>query len=453
MKQTSRRWVPLVVAVLVVSTLKDPIAYADEVTDWNQTMLRAAVIAGTSPLNMSRVTAMVHAAIFDAVNGVNPRYTKIHVDPAAPAGASARAAAVQGAYVILSRLYGASSATQQGILDARRTVALLDIRQDEGMAAVNAGVAWGQTVADAIWTLRLADVPQGNFPDGVTPGAWRRTLNLPAPGTAAASAGYLQFSHMTPWSTSLANLIAQFRPGPPPALTSNTYTRDFNEVKTMGSFSSTQRSSDETIYALFWNSGTASYLWNRVLLSLVEAREGWEDDEWHWNRDNDDDHGWGRGNRRRLLENARIFAQLNVSMSDAAIGCWDAKYHYAFWRPITAIHEAASDGNPSTEPDATWSPLFPTPAHPDYPSGHSCVSGAASTVLAKEFDDRIHFNVESDTMIGVVRRFRSLRAALDEVKNARIFAGIHFRTACEVGQELGGNIANFVLDTLFQKID
>jgi hypothetical protein len=140
-------------------------------------------------------------------------------------------------------------------------------------------------------------------------------------------------------------------------------------------------------------------------------------------------------------------------MSDAAIGCWDAKYHYAFWRPITAIHEAASDGNPSTEPDATWSPLFPTPAHPDYPSGHSCVSGAASTVLAKEFDDRIHFNVESDTMIGVVRRFRSLRAALDEVKNARIFAGIHFRTACEVGQELGGNIATFVLDTLFQKID
>ena len=392
MKQTSRRWVPL---LLVVVLWIGPNAYTDDVTDWNETMLRAGLLGASSPPAMARIAGMVHVAMFDAVNGVNPRYTSIHVAPGAPAGASARAAAVQAAYVILTRVYGAA-ATQQLILDNRRTVSLLAMKHQESPGAIDSGVAWGQTVAEAIWTLRLGDPAQGAFPDSMVPGVWRRTLNLPAPGTATVSVGYLQLSTMNPWSMDLGSLIAQFRPVAPPALTSAAYTRDYNEVKRMGSFASAHRSADQTIASLFWNGATASYLWNRVALALVEARSG-NDDDRH------DDHWSGRGRRSTLLENARLFGRLNVSMSDAGIGCYDAKYHYAYWRPVTAIHNALDDGNPATAPDMSWSPLFTTPAHPEYPSGHSCLSGAAAAVLADEFGERVRFDVESDTMLGVVR--------------------------------------------------
>ena len=142
-----------------------------------------------------------------------------------------------------------------------------------------------------------------------------------------------------------------------------------------------------------------------------------------------------------------------MSITDAMIGCWDAKYQYAYWRPVTAIHNALDDGNPATAPDTTWSPLFTTPAHPEYPSGHSCLSGAAAAVLVNEFGEQVRFNVESDTMIGVVRSFTGPAAALEDVKNARIFAGIHFRTACDIGTRLGSNIAGFIRENMFQRLD
>ena len=139
-------------------------------------------------------------------------------------------------------------------------------------------------------------------------------------------------------------------------------------------------------------------------------------------------------------------------MADAAIGCWDAKYIYNFWRPISAIRELSDDGNPATTPDSAWKPLFSTPGHPDYPSGHSCVSGAATTVLANEFGERRRFDMTIDLNIGVTRSFRSFTEALDEVKNARIFAGIHFRTACDDGTTLGKAVAQYVLAHAFQRV-
>ena len=141
------------------------------------------------------------------------------------------------------------------------------------------------------------------------------------------------------------------------------------------------------------------------------------------------------------LANARLFALLNLAIADAAIGCWDAKYTYVFWRPITAIPEAAADGNAATTADPTWAPLFATPAHPEYPSGHSCVSGAAGVVLADAFGDHTRFTVESDALPGITRSFRSFSSALEEVANARIFAGIHFRSATDDGQVLGESVA------------
>ena len=399
-------------------------ARADDVTDWNEQMLRAALIAGTSPTSTTRFAAMVQSAMFDAVNGINPRYSHIYVAPAAPPGASRRAAAVQAAYAMLSKLYGASPANApQVAFDARRTISLGEIAEDESPASIASGVAWGQSVADQIFTIRSTDGFSNTapFPDNLNIGQWRRTPNLPvSPALSAAGAGYLMVSTQTPW---VMISPMQFRPGPPPAVTSAQYAKDFNEVKTMGSQFSAARSSELTANALFWNAGTASYLWNQVALSLIDKN----------NRDRDRDDDWRHGRRSTLLENARIFAEIGLSMADAAIACWDAKYEYHYWRPITAIRETADDGNPATTPDPAWMPMFATPGHPEYPSGHSCVSGAAAAVLADEFGDRTHFTMTSDLMFGVEQSHRSFKAALEAVKDARIFAGIHFRTATEVG--------------------
>lgn len=143
---------------------------------------------------------------------------------------------------------------------------------------------------------------------------------------------------------------------------------------------------------------------------------------------------------------------MDVSMADAAIGCWDAKYTYTSWRPINAIREGASDGNDGTTADPTWKPLFATPGHPEYPSGHSCVSGAAAGVLMHEFRNRTRFDLTTDLMMGVTRSYRSISQALDEVVNARVFAGIHFRHACEDGTELGKSVAAYVLENKFQRV-
>ena len=195
--------------------------------------------------------------------------------------------------------------------------------------------------------------------------------------------------------------------------------------------------------------GTASYLWNHVALSLLEpGRDDHEDGDGRGDREYR--HGF-RGSRT-LLRNARVLATLDIAIADAAIGCWDAKYTYNFWRPITAIRETADDGNEGTAPDPTWTPLFATPAHPDYPSGHSCVSGAATAVLANEFGERTHFDITSDLLLGVTRSFRSFTDALEEVKNARIFSGIHFRTACDDGTTLGKEVAEYVLAHNFQRV-
>jgi len=237
---------------------------------------------------------------------------------------------------------------------------------------------------------------------------------------------------MTPW---VIDTPSQFRPAGPPALTSARYTADFNETKTMGSISSPIRTADQTIYGWFWAASTATYLWNQVADSLLLERGG-----------GDDDSGRSGEHHNSLLENARVLALLDLAMADAAIACWEAKYQYVFWRPITAIPLADTDGNPATTADTSWMPLFATPAHPEYPSGHSTVSGAAAVVLANFFGEKRHFTMDNDLLIGVTRSFRSFTQALDEVKNARIFAGIHFRSACDDGQTTGIQVANFVLD-------
>lgn len=375
-------------------------AGANEVTDWNQIMFQAALAAAppTNPLVSTRISAIVEASVFDAVNGIARRYDPIHVAPAAPKGASRRAAAVQAAYATLSFFYPA----QQAMLDDRRTASLAAIHT--GHKAKEKGIAWGQTVADAMLAWRSTDgltPPPPPFLGGTNPGQWRPTMPAFLPGAAP------QFATMVPWSIESPS---QFRPAGPPALGSARYASDFAETQLMGSLTSAARTADQTLFSQFWASSTASYYWNQIAISL-------------------DSH------HHSVLKKARLLALLNVAMADAAIACWDAKYTYVFWRPVTAIGLL----------DPTWTPLLITPNHPEYPSGHSTFSGAAAGVLRDRFGEHTAFSVTSDVMLGVVRSFANFSSALDEIKNARIYAGIHFRSACDDGDATGDAVAEYVV--------
>ena len=375
MRSDTRRWFVLITLASCVST----VARADEVTDWNKIMLEAALAAvpPTSPLVMTRVAAIVQASVFDAVNGIDRRYTPIHVEPAAPRGASRRAAAVQAAYASLVRLYPAQTST----LDAKRAPrwrpSREEMRTSDGQSVAR-GIEWGQTVADAIWAWRSTDgftPPPPPFLGGPAVGEWRPTPPGFLPGAGP------QFATMTPWVIASPS---QFRPAGPPALTSARYAADFDETKIHGQPLEPLRSADQTLAARFWNSSTTAYLWNHVAVELGRPSAIYT-----------------------LSENARLLALLNLAMADAAIACWDAKYHYVFWRPVTAIPLADTDGNPATAADPRWTPLLVTPNHPGVPVGplhrQRRRGGRSRGVLRR----RGRFSVDSDVMPGVVRSFGS----------------------------------------------
>jgi len=437
----ARRKALWVLAVCGFLSLAGP-ARADVVTEWNELTFRVSLIGGASPLNAGRVAAIVQAAVFDALNGIDRRYTPVHVAPPDSClGASRRAAAVQAAFEILVKVYGASAtaANQQATLEGKYAASLADIRSGERAASVDKGIACGHEVATGIWNWRSADGFNTPLPPffGVTaPGQWRSTPTDPYPGVPQPMAG-LQYATMTTWVVPNHGFF-QILSGPP-ALGSPQYLRDLAETRTMGSRTSTARTADQTNGAWLWAAGSAPYLWNAIALQLMRHRDDDSDR---------DDHGHGdsesRGrDRDDLLEQARILAKLHVAMAESGIGCWDQKVKYNFWRPITAIRESG---------DPTWTPLFATPAHQDYPSGHSCVSGAATTILADEFGEKTRFTLTSDVLVDESRSFRRFSEALEDVKNARIFAGIHFRTACDDGTVLGKAVAQYVLDNAFQRV-
>jgi hypothetical protein len=394
------------------------LATADEVTDWNQALLAAMLTAPVTPAPVTnRVAAIVHAAIFDAVNGVARRYTPIYVPPSASPGASSRAAVVQAAYATLLKLYP----DQKAKFDQQRAASLAAIT-DAG-DAVQAGLAWGQNVADQIWTWRSQD-GFSNTPapylGGTEPGQWRPTPPAMAPGLVP------QLATINPW---VIRSPSQFRTPGPPAMTSDQYTADYNETKSMGGATSSGRTADQTLYANFWQAGNPPDYWDQVAISLASDRH------------------------MSMLRTAQLLALVNLGMADAIIGCWDAKYTYSFWRPITAIQNGDADGNSATAPDPAWTPLITTPAFPEYPSAHSCVSGAASHILSQTFGEESSFQVVSNAMPGVTRTFHSFTAALEEVKSARIVGGIHFRTATVDGTALGLAVADYVMSHALAPLD
>jgi len=222
---------------------------------------------------------------------------------------------------------------------------------------------------------------------------------------------------LIPWAIAAPE---QFRPAGPPSVTSTQYTADYNEVAAIGSSSSVTRTSDQTQIAVFWN-GNTPIMWNRAARFASEQRH------------------------LTLSQNSRLFALMNVAMADAVIACWEAKYHYNFWRPITAIRLGSTDGNPDTTEDAAWTPLLTTPNHPDYPSGHATVSPAAAQVLLSYFDENTALTLTSETTPGIERQYTSFSQAVQEAFDARIYGGIHFRTACADGRATGNQVGDLVV--------
>jgi hypothetical protein len=405
------------IATAALAALAAPgVASADVVTDWNRTMVDALEVDKTPPPPSARVGAIVQSAVFDAVNGIARRYTPMHVLPDAPRRASRAAAAAGAAHEALVTLFPA----QQAMLDQRLddTISqIADATKGDGRSIAE-GLQWGKTVADETLAWRATDgfstVPPTYAPAGI-PGRW-----APTPPAFVLMPLFRQFATMTPFALASPD---QFLPAPPPPLTDARYARDFNEVKALGSANSTIRTPEQTQTAIFWQSDTPTAIWNRVA----------------------DDFAQQRG--RSMLAGARILTLMNVSLADSAIAIWNAKNTYDTWRPITAIQQADSDGNPDTSSDPNWTPLLVTPAFQEYPAGHPGVSSGGAAVLASFYGDDTPFTATSTSLPGVERSFTSLSSAIEQIQNARVWGGIHFRTACDTGANMGAEVAQYVTET------
>jgi len=421
----------LVSACLVLAALAcPPAAGADVVTDWNVVALNAVRTLRTSPPLASRALAILHASIYDAVNGIARTHEPYFVRTRGPRDASVRAAANAAAHTVLTALFPSQAAAFDALRDA--TLAAIDTSRRRGEA-----IAWGESVAREILAWRENDNATATVaaPAAGRPGAW-----VPTP---PAFAPYLlpHWAAVMPFTMPAGN---HFRPLGPPALDSAVYTADFNEVKSLGAAVGSARTEEQTTIALFWADGAGTETppghWNTIARGVAAVRGPADSNRGGPSSDDGDRRGRGHGDEggATLEENARLFALLNLAMADAAICAWDAKLTYAFWRPVTAIRAADSDDNPGTTADPGWSSLIVTPPFPDYVSGHSTFSGAAATVLARFFGtDRVAFTTGSDFLPGVSRSFARFSAAADEAAASRLYGGIHFRSANADGLTAG----------------
>lgn len=391
-----------------------PARQASVASDWNRTMIGALEAAHTPPPPSMRVGAIVQASVFDALNGIENRYTPIHVQPAAPRGASRAAAVAGAAYEALVGLFPAQKAS----FDLQLEESLAQITDNTDNQSVARGLAWGESVADQILAWRATDgftvVLPPYIPSGL-PGRWAPTPPVFGPPA------FRQFAAMTPWAMTSPG---QFLPPPPPALTGAQYASDLNEVETLGSATSSVRTAWQTQTAVFWQSDTPVAIWDRVADDLIDA------------------------NDVPLTQSVRLLARMNVAMADAVISIWNAKNVYDTWRPITAIQQAGADGNPDTTPDPSWQPLLVTPVFQEYPSGHAGVSRAGAGVLAAVFGEETAFTLTASGLPGVDRNFASFSDAVNQVSLARIWGGIHFRYACDAAVQEGAQIAAYVNDNI-----
>ena len=391
-----------------------PPAAADPkvVSDWNAVAFDTIVVdAGKANAEAFMWFAFEQAAVYNAVVGITRRYELYNWHTRGPREASPQAAAAVAAHDVLLEYFPASKAR----LDAALTTSLAEV---PGGPAKQQGVRYGERAADRLIDLRADDgrFAPITFDVPPAPGVWRPTPPASAP-------------FFDPWMAKMKPLVlespSQFRPGPPPALTSQAYTDDFNEVKAVGSATSTVRMQEQTDTARFIAPSTIPMLTST--LRDLAARHQLD-----------------------ISDSARLFAAVATSAADGAISSWDSKLEYGYWRPITAIQLADTDGNPDTLADPGWLPLIATPPYPDYASGLTSFMGATTRALTRVLDlggDRIDVNL---TIAGVTRHYEFASQLNKDAIDARVWSGIHFRTADVVGSGMGIQVGDWALDHYFQ---
>jgi hypothetical protein len=389
-------------------------ASLNSVVEWNRILLVILRTPGAQPptIHSTRSFAILHAAMFDAVNNIAGRYTVylVHLSTVSRT-ASQPAAADQAAHDVLVSLYPSFQSTLDSQL--QQDLAQIPDGQDK-----TDGIAVGQRVGAQILAFRSND-GSGVTPPPYMPGNQPGDYQLTPPNFAPAD--FTHWPDVTPFALPRAD---EFLPGPPPSLTSNEYAETFNEVKSLGFINSTSRTPEQTEIGKFWN-GNIQDFWNEIAQSAALGR------------------------KLGLVQSARLFALLNISLADTAISFFDAKYSYNFWRPVTAIQKADTDGNPKTDPDPNWLPL-PTKTAPDpsYPGAHSAVSAAGAEVLRSVLGDVFAFDLTSESLPDVTRHFNSFSQASQEAGLSRIYAGQHFRIDHVAGKNLGRRVGRFVVNTI-----
>jgi len=395
----------------------------DPVAAWNQISENAVKLAGHPPPVAALDFAIVHLAIYDAVESIDRRYEGYYTQVPNATGSLSAAAAKAGHDVLLGLFPG-----QKAPLDAAYASFLATNGVDPG----DPGTAVGALAAANILALRSND---GRFPPNqppflgsTAPGEWRPTPSL-LPGPPLSSAPGL-----TPWVADVRPFTlkstSQFRPGPPPDLASKEWARDYKEVKSVGSLLSTTRTAEQTDIGYFW-ADSGPVLWQNALRNISA------------NYLND------------VGDSARMYALAEAALADAQIACWETKYFYTFWRPITAIRLGDQDGNRATEVDLDWQPLINTPNFPEYPSGHAAISGAISHVLRLFFhSDVLSFEMTTTNPMALqkTRSFTRLSQAEQEVVDARVYVGIHYRNSDTTARTQGRRVSNWVFKHYFRPV-
>jgi hypothetical protein len=386
-------------------------ARADIVTDWNEqavAVLQAEKLLAPATTS-ARSFAIMHTAMFDAVNAVDKRFAPYVAAALDGHGASPPAAAHAAARRVLDEMFPKQRAT----VDAAYETAIAKLPDDAARAA---GIALGERAADAMLEQRKSD--------GFTSASEYRPFTTPGVYVPTALPTVTNVARIKPFAL---QGVSQFRPGPPPALTDAIFARDYNETREWGGSKSAKRTPWQTETAQFWVQ-VGSYAWNEAARGLAVAKP------------------------LPLAESARLFAQLNLALFDGYMAVFDAKYAYNFWRPVTAIRNGDHTGNEATARDAGWTPLIDTPMHPEYPCAHCCVDGSAGEVLKSVFGSGAipEFTLTYAAMPGVKRSYTSIQQLEDEVAMARIWGGVHYRNSNEVGHALGSKVGDYIVHNTLQ---
>lgn len=403
------RWASLIFAA---SLSASPLANADAVCDWNGKVGEIVVNARMGPPPANRAMAIANTAVYEAVNAITRRYPAGLLKLDAAPGASVDAAIAAAHRTALAKLLP----SQQAAIDSAYQAALAKIADG---AAKTSGIAVGEQAASAVLASKADDgaATAETYRPHTAAGVYVPTV------TPAAS----QWPQRKPW---LMTAPSQFRPGPPPALSSPLWARDFNEVKAVGGKSNSRRTAEQTHIAAFWEA-TLPPIYNGIVLSVAEAPG------------------------REVTQNARLFAAVAQAMDDALLAVFDAKYSYNFWRPVTAIRNGDLDGNEATERDASWTPFIDTPMHPEYPCAHCTVAAAVGTVLQAEVGTGPMPALTTSSYLakGPARSWARIDDFIQEVANARVYDGVHFRNSTEVGTAMGRQVGALAATKFLRRPD